>query len=492
VRRVAPLLRRLLGQALRPPLRDRRFWFVQGLVLAIAALHETADARHLLHPTGIPDFATVGLFLVPIIYAALNFGMAGSIATACLVTLVTVPDFFLVHTAEHHWIDGIQLAIIGAVAVFVGHRVEQERLAREAHRAAEARYRALFERNNNAILVVGGDDRVKECNAAASALFGTAGGRLLEDLVGPAVRRAFAEGAEAPVFRVPGAQADRSLRPQCTRLQDETGAELLQVVLQDVTEERRRHEEVAAYAGHVLQAQEDERLRVAQEIHDDPLQALMHLTRELESVAADRDTPRPLAERLEADHGLAARIAASLRDLARGLRPSSLDDLGLVPSLRRLVIDFGERNQVGATFTTSDSETRLGPAMELALFRIAQEALTNVERHSACRTTAVDLQITDAWATLKVVDDGVGFSVDPLADGSHRGQLGLVGMRERASLLAGRLAIDSEPGRGTTLEAALPRSGAWTQHSSGGGAPGEQPPQHESVTAATTPGRSSG
>jgi signal transduction histidine kinase len=485
VRRVAPPLRRLLAQALRPPLRDRRFWFVQGLVLAIAALHEAADARDLLHPTGIPDFATVGLFLVPIIYAALNFGMAGSIATAALVTLVTVPDFFLVHTAEHHWIDGIQLAIIGAVAVFVGHRVEQERLAREAHRAAEARYRALFERNTNAILVVGGDGRVKECNAAASALFGTAVGRRLEELVGSAVHWALEESAEAPVFRVPGVEAERSLRPQCTRLQDETGAQLLQVVFQDVTEERRRQEEVAAYAGHVLQAQEDERRRVAQEIHDDPLQALMHLTRELESVAADGATPPPLAERLEADHGVAARIAASLRDLARGLRPSSLDDLGLVPSLRRLVIDFGERNQVAATFTSSDSETRLGSAMELALFRIAQEALTNVERHSACRTTAVDLQITDAWATLKVVDDGVGFSVDPLEDGSQGGRLGLVGMRERASLLAGRLAVDSEPGRGTTLEAALPRSGAWTQHSTGG-ATGAQSPQHEDLMAATT------
>ena len=458
MRRFAPLLR-LLGQALRPPLRDRRFWFVQALVLAIAALHETADARDLLRPTGVPDFATVGLFLVPIIYAALNFGMAGSIATAALVTLVTVPDFFLVHTAEHHWIDGIQLAIIGAVAVFVGHRVEQERLAREAHRAAEARYRALFERNTNAILVAGGDGRVRECNAAASALFGATAARQLDDLVGPAVRRAIEEGVESSVFTVRGAEAERSLRPQCTRLQDQTGAELLQIVLQDVTEDRRRQEEVAAYAGHVLQAQEDERRRVAQEIHDDPLQALMHLTRELESVAADDATPAPLSERLRADHRLAASIAASLRDLARGLRPSSLDDLGLVPSLRRLVVDFGERNRVAATFATSDFETRLGPAMELALFRIAQEALTNVERHSACRKTAVDLQITDAWATLTVVDDGVGFSVDSLTDGSHSRQLGLVGMRERASLLAGSLAIDSEPGRGTTVEAALPRSG---------------------------------
>lgn len=472
MRRIAPALRRLLGQALRPPLRDRRFWFVQALVLAIAALHETADARDLLQPTGIPDFATVALFLVPIIYAALNFGMAGSIATAAWVALVTVPDFFLVHTAEHHWIDGIQLAIIGAVAVFVGHRVEKEHLAREAHRAAEARYRALFERNNNAILVVGDDGRVRECNTAASALFGASAGRRLEELVGPVVRRAFEDGAEAPVFAVPGAEAERSLRPQCTRLQDETGAELLQVVLQDVTEERRRQEEVAAYAGQVLQAQEDERRRVAQEIHDEPLQALMHLTRELELVAEDQATPAALAERLQADHRLAARIGASLRDLARGLRPSSLDDFGLVPSLRRLVVDFGERNQVAATFSASDSETRLGPAMELALFRIAQEALTNVERHSACRRTAVDLQINDAWATLRVADDGVGFSVDSLADGSRGAQLGLIGMRERASLLAGRLAIASEPGLGTTVEAALPRSTTMTPPSGGSGISG--------------------
>lgn len=89
-----------------------------------------------------------------------------------------------------------------------------------------------------------------------------------------------------------------------------------------MTDERRRQEEVVAYAGHVLQAQEDERRRVAQEIHDDPLQALMHLTRELESVAADGTTPAPLAERLQVDHGLAARIASSLPRPGAG--PSAL------------------------------------------------------------------------------------------------------------------------------------------------------------------------
>jgi signal transduction histidine kinase len=447
----------VLRRALRPPVRDRRFWIVQALVLAIAALHETADARGLLLPTGIPDFATVGLFLVPIIYAALNFGMAGSVATAAWVIVVTVPDFLLVRTVEHHWIDGVQLAIIAAVAVFVGQRVEQERVAREAHRAAEARYRALFERNQSAILVVGADALVKEWNVAASSIFAPAQGARLEDLVGAEVCRAARAGAEPPVFTARSPAGERRLRPHCTRLRDEAGAELLQVVLQDVTEERRRQEEVAAYAGRVLQAQEDERRRVAQEIHDDPLQALMHLTRELESVAADRDTPPALAKRLQAAHRLAGRITTSLRDLTRALRPSSLDDLGLVPSLRRLVVEFGERNEVAAVFVASGPETRLGPSTELALFRIAQEALTNVERHSACRRVAVDLRITDSWATLRVVDDGVGFSLDGIADDAGGERLGLVGMRERASLLAGRLAIESEQGRGTSVEAAIPR-----------------------------------
>jgi signal transduction histidine kinase len=453
-------IRRVIGQALEPPVHDRRFWIVQALVLAIAGFHEAADARGLVLPVGIPDFATVSLFLVPIIYAALNFGMAGSVATAALVVLVTVPDFFFVHTAEHHWIDGIQLAIIASVAVFVGQRVERERLAREAHRAAEARFRALFERNLSAILVVGPDGRVKESNAAASAIFGAAAGARLEDLVGGDVSQAVREGREASLVNAAGPEGELVLRPQCTHLKDEGGADLFQVVLQDVTEERRRQEQVAAYAGQVLQAQEDERRRVAQEIHDDPLQAVMHLTRELESLAADRATPVSVGRRLEVAHRLAGSIATSLRELARGLRPSSLDDLGLVPSLRRLVADFGERNKVAATFAARNPAARLGQPTELALYRIAQEALTNVERHSACRAVAVDLEITDSWARLTVADDGVGFSPEGVAAGSGGGQLGLVGMRERASLLAGRLAIASAPGRGTTVTASFPCSAA--------------------------------
>jgi signal transduction histidine kinase len=115
----------------------------------------------------------------------------------------------------------------------------------------------------------------------------------------------------------------------------------------------------------------------------------MYLTSELESLAADAPMPRKVGARLEAAHQLAGSIARSLRDLARGLRPSSLDDLGPVPSLRRLVTDFGERNKVAATFAASGPQARLGQTTELAMYRIAQEALTNVERHSACRTVTV-------------------------------------------------------------------------------------------------------
>jgi signal transduction histidine kinase len=135
---IAPLINvgELVRNALRPPIRDPRFWLVQGLVVAIALGHELADATNFIAPTGIPGFATVALFLVPIVYAALNFGLTGSFATAAWVTLLTLPDFFVIDEADHHWIDGIQLVIIDSVAIFVGQRVERERLAarRESER----------------------------------------------------------------------------------------------------------------------------------------------------------------------------------------------------------------------------------------------------------------------------------------------------------------------------------------------------------------------
>jgi two-component system sensor histidine kinase UhpB len=140
-----------------------------------------------------------------------------------------------------------------------------------------------------------------------------------------------------------------------------------------------------------------------------------------------------------------------VQTLAFELRPSMLDDIGLVGALRQLVARHAERTGVRASFNAAPIDVRAPAEIETACFRIAQEALSNVARHAHARHVEVTLTGQDAALELTVRDDGVGFNVERLRTG-----LGLVGMSERAQLVGGRLDIDSAPGEGTTLRARFP------------------------------------
>jgi signal transduction histidine kinase len=451
-------VREVLLRALRPPVRDRRFWVVQALVLAIAVGHEAADADNFLGPLGVPAFATVGLFLVPIVYAALNFGLPGSLATGLLVTALTLPDLFVVNRlTEHQWVDGVQLAIIDAVAIFVGQRVERERLARkkaedsgDALRKAEARYRALFVASPAPILVVEREGQLREANPAAKALLPAAlAGSPIVELLG--VPYAEICAGEVDLIKLRDAQGqERELRPSCASIDTEDGP-MVQVVLHDATEELRERQRIAAYAAHVVQVQEEERRRIGQEIHDEPLQALVQLNRKLMTNGKD---PQTVVKQVADSGVLLTGIIDDLRKIAHGLRPPVLDDLGVVPALRRLVDEFAERNALEVNFAVSGEIRRLGPELELSLFRIAQEALHNVERHAAARHVKLRLKFGPQSAAVEVEDDGIGFDAGDAQRSPE--SIGLLGMKERAELLSGSFSVHSKTDAGTTVRAELP------------------------------------
>jgi len=283
--------------------------------------------------------------MVPIIYAALNFGITDLSPPPYGSPLLTLPDFFVIDKADHHWIDGTQLAIIDAVAIFVGQRVERERLA-----------------------------------------------------------------------------------------------------------SRREAQRMTAYAANILLAQEEERRRIGQEIHDEPLQDLIQLYRRVED-AADGEAPAIIGDLRESDGVLAVTIK-NLRDIARGLRPPGLDDLGLVPALRRLTQEFGERNALEVSFDVIGEVRRLDPGVELGAYRIAQQALHNVERHAAARAVKLTVNFGNKSLGIEIRDDGIGFDVNQTQSNST--SLGLLGMRERAQLLGGSLSVHSKPDLGTTVRAVLP------------------------------------
>ncbi len=220
--------------------------------------------------------------------------------------------------------------------------------------------------------------------------------------------------------------------------------------------EAARHE----MAARVLQAQEEERRRVALELHDQTGQSLTALTLHAEAIAQGlsaaqspeaRERARLQAERLSA---LAQRTLAEVQALSRQLRPPMLDDLGLAAALRWLGEDASERLGVAVRVRLrSQEDERLPGEVETALFRIAQEAVTNAVRHGRARTVWIALRRLDGAVALTVADDGGGFAAQMAPSYSS---MGLEGMRERARLLHGMLVLRSAPGRGCVMRARVP------------------------------------
>ena len=200
----------------------------------------------------------------------------------------------------------------------------------------------------------------------------------------------------------------------------------------------------------VVEAQELERRRLARELHDETGQALTSILLGLKGLEERMDD----AESREAAEELRELVVSTLQDVRRlavELRPSALDDFGLVAALERLTGSFAEQTGIAVDFQTALAEERLPEEVETAIYRIVQESLTNVVKHARARRVSILLARKDGAVKAVVEDDGQGF--DPA---EQTGGSGLVGMRERLALLGGRLAVESAPDRGTTVAAEVP------------------------------------
>jgi two-component system sensor histidine kinase UhpB len=195
----------------------------------------------------------------------------------------------------------------------------------------------------------------------------------------------------------------------------------------------------------VLRAQELERSRIAQDLHDEVNQALTAILLRLQATIGD--TPPALQEELRETQRLATQAMEELLHLARQLRPTALDDHGLVPALASQVADFGERTGIRANFRRHGAVPPLSDDEQLVIYRVTQESLSNVAQHAGASHVDVELSFVGR-TVLRVKDDGNGFN----AIGNGRGRLGVSGMRERALAVGGRLTVFSQPGDGTTIE----------------------------------------
>ncbi len=200
----------------------------------------------------------------------------------------------------------------------------------------------------------------------------------------------------------------------------------------------------------VVAAQEEERRRLALELHDETGQALTSILLGLKAIGSAHSKEE--AERAEADvRALVVQAMQDVRALAVELRPSALDDFGLGPALERLAQTFGERSGIQATAETRLDE-RLPPEIETTLYRVVQEALSNVVKHAAAENVSIVVAQRGRTVAATIDDDGRGFDQGDVRDEA----LGLVGMRERLALVGGSLEIESTPAGGTTLAAQVP------------------------------------
>jgi signal transduction histidine kinase len=222
---------------------------------------------------------------------------------------------------------------------------------------------------------------------------------------------------------------------------------------------RSSSDRLQSLARKLVELQEAERYHIARELHDEAGQALSSLKLSLGRLEQDPDCPRHIRRRLLDMKGMVDGVLEELHRLAMDLRPVALDHLGLVAALEQLAGHLNSERLSVQFKAVAIEQQRLPRDLETSLYRIVQEALTNILRHAHAGNVGILLEQTDGWVKLFVEDDGVGFASDESTDGE---QLGLVGMRERAEMFGGSLSIESSPGSGTAIIVEVPHVASYS------------------------------
>ena len=357
----------------------------------------------------------------------------------------------------------------------IGERVRAEQtLAR-----SEARLRGILDSAMDAIITVDANQHIVLFNAAAETMFSCPRDDALGAPLGWFIPRRMREGHAEHVRRfgesgtvsrrmatariVTGLRRDGEEFPIDASISQvsEQGSKFYTVILRDVSARmradaalERSREDLREVGAAADAAREQDKHRIARELHDELGQALTMLQMDVawctERVSAGDDA---IARRLDKMAALLGSTVAATRRIAADLRPLILDDLGLVPAIEWLVESFGQRTGLPCELVVSDASIDLPTTYSTAIFRIVQEALTNVTKHAHARAVVVTLERRPTEVIVHVRDDGRGYSPE---EGRKLGSLGLIGVRERAHLIGGEANVRSAPGKGTQIEVRLP------------------------------------
>jgi two-component system, NarL family, sensor histidine kinase DegS len=503
----------------RARLRDGRFWRVQGLMLAITVVHTAIEATHGFEDQEALSFIPVSLYFIPVLYAGLNFGLEGALPTAFLGVLLAVPNALVYHGGAEAVGELFQVSVLGLVACLVARRVDREAQAKERAEQIGARLAQLNATATAVSRSLAPDQVARETLSvmlkpgrvdAAWITAGPSGAELPTVTLLPAdperptglapaweavARRVVADGqprvetveqssdaapepaGSAMVAAVPiEAAGDRigtlgvvSQHRQLTT-EDltllEGVAHQLAVALENIrhyqeekralAELTRAQESLVSYLRLATEAQEEERKRLARELHDETIQSLVVIKASLDSLTAQKRLSETVRTRLETMKLSVETAVDNVRRFCHDLRPSLLDDLGLVHAIDWLVADLVRRTSIQAHLDVEGAPRRLSPDVEVAVYRIVQEALRNVERHSGAENAVVTLAFRPGGLAARIVDDGGGLEPARTPDDRWAGTgLGLLGMQERARLVGGRLIVESLPEGGTKVSLEL-------------------------------------
>lgn len=391
------------------------------------------------------------------------------IGTCCAAT--RHPRTFSPHEVEFLATAGHQIGI----AVENSRLYRQQQLILEQLQTSEKRYRELFENAHDAIWVSDLDGKITAANQACAEALGyplhKLIGKNMADILPPG---AAADGGETRRKLLLGEPADKEYDQRVVRTDGSEAilrvavnliitdrSVFLQHIAKDITSERRAQENLRHYVQQITRAQEEERLRIARDLHDSTAQSLIAVLHQLDSfLEGRRHLPMSDMRELWSIREQTKSILQEVRHFSRDLRPSILDDLGLLPALEWLIEDIKVTHGIDATLAIDGAQQRFLPEVELGLFRIVQEALRNIVRHAEATRIEVILALDDKETRLTIRDDGKGFVLPgSLGELPRLGKLGLAGMRERAQLLGGTTALVSSPSRGTVVSVTIPVEG---------------------------------
>ena len=355
--------------------------------------------------------------------------------------------------------------------------VSRRRQAEQALRESEARYRSLFKHANDVILLLelvpGEYPVIRDANQAALDALGYA----RDELIGQPI--SVVEAAELPeavirqrecrtldsgegMFEVLHRRKDGSVFPvEAAMTEISIGEKRLAISIErDLTERkqaenalRASREELRNLAAHLQQIAESERKTIAREIHDELGQAMTALKMDLAALANSVGDNLEALNKIRSASKLVNSTIKAVQRLQSELRPNMLDDLGLGETLRWQLAEFGKRAKMACSISISANLEPLDEGVSIAVFRVCQEALTNVARHAAASSVQVDLRQEDGNLVLEVRDDGKGIEPPQIQSATS---FGLLGMRERAVALGGDLEVWGAPDRGTTVVLTIP------------------------------------